>query len=71
MSEYLGDFSEAREYAISLTCTHCNVDWLGCMAASECPKCGWGKGYHFDDRNKCYCPECSPEFFAGKDTNHE
>ena len=56
--EYLGNFSTSIAYSISLSCHHCGVSWEGCAAESECPKCGRPKGFHADDRDKCYCDEC-------------
>ena len=66
MTEHLGDLSATIGRGIPLSCHHCDVAWVGCAAASECPRCGSGKGYYWDDHNTCYCPECQ-----GVDTNYE
>ena len=39
--KYLGDLSAVEPWArIALCCDKCKVEWLGCMDAAECPKCG-------------------------------
>lgn len=39
--EHLGDLSASEPmYAVYLDCEKCDVSWMGCMAAAQCPKCG-------------------------------
>ena len=56
--EYLGDHSAPLISGITLSCHHCDVNWTGCAAAADCPRCGAPKGYHYDDLDACYCFEC-------------
>lgn len=69
---YLGDRSAVQGYTVGLSCHHCQVTWGGCAAECCCPECGAPKGYHEDDRDKCYCDKCNQrhhelqEHFAGR-----
>lgn len=63
---FLGNLAAVQGYSVSLSCSHCDAYWEGCAAESCCPECGRMKGYHEDDKDKCYCPDCSPELFTNE-----
>ena len=64
MTRDLGSFTTSLAHGISLTCHHCDVRWVGCMAESECPECGRPKGYHADNLGQCFCDTCKPEMWT-------
>lgn len=66
MMEQLGDLSITPGRSVALTCQHCQVQWRGCMAVSQCPRCGADKGYTADDLDVCYCESC-----MGVDSDYE
>jgi len=44
--EFLGNLSQCViDRAIKLTCIPCNVYWIGCADADECPRCGSTKSF--------------------------
>lgn len=39
--ENLGNLSAiGGSYSVQLWCDKCKVQWIGCAAAAECPRCG-------------------------------
>lgn len=48
---HLGDFSVEPTRSVLLRCERCAVEWRGCAAANECPKCGRTLD-HWEDMNK-------------------
>lgn len=61
--EDLDNFAANENFTVGLSCHHCRVQWIGCAAAADCPRCGAGKFYHIDDprRGQCACEVCAPE----------
>jgi len=37
---HLGNYAVVAERGVGLECAACQVSWIGCAAARECPKCG-------------------------------